>query len=93
MPLPLYIVGIDLGTTNCAVAFVSPAEGADAPVLDFPIPQLQRPGEVAAHVLLGHRVTARLGKASVGTAADLVAFSANLQANNGIVRMRVGLSV
>jgi molecular chaperone DnaK (HSP70) len=47
-----YIVGIDLGTTNCAVAFANPAQGADAPVIDFAIPQLQRPGEVAALPLL-----------------------------------------
>ena len=52
MPSPSYIIGIDLGTTNCAVAFVDPAQGADSPVIDFPIPQLQRPGEVAAMPLL-----------------------------------------
>lgn len=52
MPSPSYIIGIDLGTTNCAVAFVDPAQGADASVTDFPIPQLQRPGEVAAMPLL-----------------------------------------
>jgi molecular chaperone DnaK (HSP70) len=47
-----YIIGIDLGTTNCALAFVDPAPGADSLVEDFPIPQLQRPGEVAAMPLL-----------------------------------------
>jgi molecular chaperone DnaK (HSP70) len=52
MPSPSYIIGIDLGTTNCAVAFVDPAQGMDSPVIDFPIPQLQRPGEVAAMPLL-----------------------------------------
>jgi len=52
MPSPSYIIGIDLGTTNCAVAFVNPAQGVDSPVIDFPIPQLQRPGEVAAMPLL-----------------------------------------
>ena len=52
MTAPAYIIGIDLGTTNCAVAFVDPAQGADAPVVDFPIPQLQRPGEVPALPLL-----------------------------------------
>ena len=46
------IIGIDLGTTNCAVAFVDPSLGADSAVVDFPIPQLQRPGEVAALPLL-----------------------------------------
>jgi molecular chaperone DnaK (HSP70) len=52
MASPAYIIGIDLGTTNCAVAFVDPAQGVDSPVLDFPVPQLQRPGEVAAMPLL-----------------------------------------
>jgi molecular chaperone DnaK (HSP70) len=49
---PGYIVGIDLGTTNCAVAFANPASGADAPVVDFAIPQLQRPGEAVALPML-----------------------------------------
>ncbi len=52
MSAPAYIIGIDLGTTNCAVAFADPAQGADAPVHDFAVPQLQRPGEVAALPLL-----------------------------------------
>lgn len=47
-----YIIGIDLGTTNCAVAFVSPDQGAGARVEDFHVPQLQRPGQVAAMPLL-----------------------------------------
>ncbi|MBJ6761761.1 hsp70 family protein [Myxococcaceae bacterium JPH2] len=46
------IVGIDLGTTHCAVASVDPAKGAGAPVEDFPIPQLVRQGEVSARALL-----------------------------------------
>ena len=52
MSAPAYIVGIDLGTTNCAVAWVAPADGPDAAVRDFPVPQLQRAGEVAALPLL-----------------------------------------
>jgi len=52
MSAPAYIIGIDLGTTNCAIAFADPAQGADAPVRDFAVPQLQRPGEVAALPLL-----------------------------------------
>ena len=52
MTSPAYIIGIDLGTTNCAVAFVDAAQGVNSPVIDFPIPQLQRPGEVAAMSLL-----------------------------------------
>jgi molecular chaperone DnaK (HSP70) len=47
-----YLVGIDLGTSNCAVAFVDPSLGAQAPVIDFPILQIQRPGETAALPLL-----------------------------------------
>jgi molecular chaperone DnaK (HSP70) len=50
--LSSHIVGIDLGTTNCAVAFANPGQGADAPVMDFPVPQLRRAGEVAALPLL-----------------------------------------
>src|SRR5215217_1448168 len=46
------IVGIDLGTTHCAVASVDPARGASAPVEDFPVPQLVRQGEVAPRALL-----------------------------------------
>jgi hypothetical protein len=52
MSAPSFIIGIDLGTTNCAVAFANPAEGAAARIADFAVPQLQRPGEVAALPLL-----------------------------------------
>ncbi|HUC84916.1 MAG TPA: Hsp70 family protein, partial [Candidatus Acidoferrales bacterium] len=52
MSQPSLIVGIDLGTTNCAVASADAAQGADAPVLDFAIPQLQRIGMVATLPLL-----------------------------------------
>ena len=52
MAAPAYIIGIDLGTTNCAVAFAHPGQGADAPASDFPVAQLLRPGEVAALPLL-----------------------------------------
>jgi molecular chaperone DnaK (HSP70) len=37
-----YLVGIDLGTSNCAMAFAEP--GANSNVVDFLIAQLQRPG-------------------------------------------------
>jgi len=47
-----HIVGIDLGTTNCAVAFARLAEGNEAPIVDFPVTQLQRPGQVGAQLLL-----------------------------------------
>ncbi|HET9450983.1 MAG TPA: Hsp70 family protein [Aggregicoccus sp.] len=49
----MHIVGIDLGTTHCAVAAVDPSRGgASAPVEDFPVPQLVALGEVAARKLL-----------------------------------------
>lgn len=47
-----YLVGIDLGTSNCAVAFADAARGAEAKVEDFSIPQLLRPGEVVSQPLL-----------------------------------------
>ncbi|MCW5980386.1 MAG: Hsp70 family protein [Bryobacteraceae bacterium] len=50
-----YVVGIDLGTTNCGLAFAQ-AEGLDPrelpPVLQFEIPQLVNPGEVRDETLL-----------------------------------------
>ncbi|MBX7115329.1 MAG: hsp70 family protein [Myxococcaceae bacterium] len=47
-----YAVGIDLGTSNCAVAFVEPGAGAKAQVVDFPVMQAVRPFEVATRPLL-----------------------------------------
>lgn len=47
-----YLVGIDLGTSNCAVAFTEPERGPEAPIVDFPVPQLHRPGELATLPLL-----------------------------------------
>ena len=47
-----YVVGIDLGTSNCAVAFADVTQGAAATVTDFPIAQLQRPGQVGTQPLL-----------------------------------------
>ena len=49
-----YIVGIDLGTTNCAVAFVD-TRGRERPTADirpFPVPQLVGPGEEARRPML-----------------------------------------
>ena len=45
-----FVVGIDLGTTNCALAFVDTAEGGPAQAMA--IPQLVGPGEVAARPTL-----------------------------------------
>ncbi|MBI3185076.1 MAG: hsp70 family protein [Myxococcales bacterium] len=46
------IIGLDLGTSNCALAFVDPAGGERAAVRDFPVVQLVRPGEAGARPLL-----------------------------------------
>src|SRR3954453_17858393 len=46
-----YVVGIDLGTTNSAVAFVD-TEGDGTAVTPFPIPQVTSPGEVEARPTL-----------------------------------------
>lgn len=47
-----FVVGIDLGTTHCAVASVEVGKGKDAEVKDFPLPQLVRAGEVSDKALL-----------------------------------------
>jgi molecular chaperone DnaK (HSP70) len=44
-----YAIGIDLGTTNCALSFVT---GADSPPQALPIPQVVAPGEVAPRSLM-----------------------------------------
>jgi len=51
---PQFVVGIDLGTTNSALAYATPSEsGRDAsPVSLFDVPQLVNPGEVAEQPLL-----------------------------------------
>ena len=47
-----FVVGIDLGTTNCALAWVDTTAGEAARVRIQEIPQLVNPGEVAARTLL-----------------------------------------
>ncbi len=49
-----YVIGIDLGTTNSAIAFAEPPSDARevAPVTLLPIPQLVNPGEVRDEELL-----------------------------------------
>jgi hypothetical protein len=50
---PRFSVGIDLGTTNSAMAYAAvAADGDAAPVEVVPIPQLVEPGEVAPRTLL-----------------------------------------
>jgi len=54
--VPRYLIGIDLGTTNCAVAYIDTIESAnqgDVPAIrSFEVPQLTGPGEVRALPLL-----------------------------------------
>ena len=47
-----YLVGIDLGTSNSAVAYIDRSKGPDALVLDFPIMQAIRPSDVRPQALL-----------------------------------------
>ena len=48
-----YIVGIDLGTTNCAVAYIDTAESRQAQsVQSFPIPQLVKEATTATQSTL-----------------------------------------
>jgi molecular chaperone DnaK (HSP70) len=48
---PRYTVGIDLGTSNCAVAFAA-LTGGSPKVLDFPVQQLLREGQIGPEALL-----------------------------------------
>src|SRR5215813_12470503 len=47
-----YLVGIDLGTSNSAVAYIDRSQGPDAPVMDFPIMQTIWPSDVRPQALL-----------------------------------------
>jgi hypothetical protein len=52
---PKYVIGIDLGTTNCGMAFAEARAGdpqALPEVIQFPVPQLVNPGEVREESLL-----------------------------------------
>ena len=46
MPRPRYIVGIDLGTTNSAAAYVDTSD-SQRKIVPFPVPQLVGEGLVA----------------------------------------------
>ncbi len=52
MDAPKYGIGIDLGTSNCALAWVELAGGAGAPIRHFPVPQWRRPGEFREQAVL-----------------------------------------
>ena len=47
-----FVIGIDLGTTNSALAFVDTGADGDLKCQTFPIPQVANPGEVAERSLL-----------------------------------------
>jgi molecular chaperone DnaK (HSP70) len=47
-----YVVGIDLGTTNCSLAYVDTGAGEDARPADLPMPQVVQPGVVEERPLL-----------------------------------------
>src|SRR5207253_1187634 len=47
-----YVVGIDLGTTNSALAYVDTGRGADAALEQISIPQVVHPGTVEDRTLL-----------------------------------------
>jgi hypothetical protein len=50
--LPRYVVGIDLGTTNSALAYADGGAGDDASLANLPIPQLIQPATVEERLLL-----------------------------------------
>ncbi|CAN5455748.1 Hsp70 family protein [soil metagenome] len=52
MPASRFIIGIDLGTTNCALAYVDTGAGDATKVLAFPIAQVVNPGVVESRPLL-----------------------------------------
>src|SRR5262249_62069190 len=47
-----YVIGIDLGTTNCALAYVDTGGGEDATLEQMSIPQVVHPGTVEDRTLL-----------------------------------------
>src|SRR5262245_45167094 len=50
-----YLIGIDLGTTNSALAYIDlhkPRRGGTPPIENFPVPQLVKAGETAPRELL-----------------------------------------
>ncbi len=55
-PKSRFVVGIDLGTTNCVLSYIDTekASGPDSPaeIEIFPCPQIEAPGEVKEHKLL-----------------------------------------
>src|SRR3954471_841688 len=77
-----YVVGIDLGTTNCAVAYVD-TKGRERPSADirvFEVPQLVAPGETAPRPMLpsflylpgAHELPADASRLPWGEGADRI---------------------
>jgi hypothetical protein len=66
-----YLVGIDLGTSNCAMAYAEAGRGPEAPVVDFPIPQFTRPGETSTKPLLPSCIYLAAPHESLGGSAQL----------------------
>ncbi len=69
-----YVVGIDLGTTNCALAYAAiPAAGdtAAAPLQHLAVPQVIGPGEVAERAVLPSFLYLPAGKEFAAGALDL----------------------
>jgi molecular chaperone DnaK (HSP70) len=52
MPSARFVVGIDLGTTNSALAYIDTGGGDDAAVEDLQLPQVVQPGTVEERPLL-----------------------------------------
>ncbi|HET6575295.1 MAG TPA: Hsp70 family protein [Fimbriiglobus sp.] len=49
---PRFVIGIDLGTTNSALAYADTGAGGDPQVRPFPVPQVVGPGAVEDRTLL-----------------------------------------
>src|SRR5262245_58547855 len=47
-----FVIGIDLGTTNCAIAYADTGAGTDPKPRTLAIPQVVNPGAVEDHSLL-----------------------------------------
>lgn len=66
---PRFIVGIDLGTSNCAMAYAEVAAGSSK-LADFPVVQVQRPGQTGAQPLLPSALyTPLAGELAAGAAS------------------------
>ena len=67
-----FVIGIDLGTTNCALAFVDTGADGDLQCQTFAIPQVVNPGEVAVLLDQHGSPDAALGSVLAVTAGGVV---------------------